>query len=168
MVSGIRSYLAAAGVDVVHEVAKTSLIVTSDQTHLIGTHFDVDRMINKLEDAISQALTDGYQGLWATGDMAWELGPARDFTKLMEYEWRLEEVFLRCPSLSGICQYHSDTLPKQAMRDGLATHASIFVNETLSRVNPYYTRAESVKTPPVDDTDLDSVITRMSSTHNAN
>jgi hypothetical protein len=32
-------------------------------------------MMAKLEDAVTQALADGYKGLWATGDMGWEFGP---------------------------------------------------------------------------------------------
>jgi MEDS: MEthanogen/methylotroph, DcmR Sensory domain len=162
MVSGMRSYLAAAGVDVAHEVAKGSLIVSSDRPHLTGTRFDIGRMIAQLEDAISQALNEGYRGLWATGDMAWELGPEQNFNQLLEYEWRLEEVFLRRSSLSGICQYHKDTLPKQAVRDGLATHASIFINETLSRINPYYAHNQSFKALPVSDGELDGVVAGLS------
>ena len=34
-----------------------------------------------------RALDDGYSGLWATGDMSWEFGPAKDFSMLLEYEW---------------------------------------------------------------------------------
>jgi hypothetical protein len=162
MVSGMRSYLAAAGVDVAHEVARGSLMVSSDRPHLTGTRFDIGRMIGRLEDAISQALNDGYRGLWATGDMAWELGPEQNFYQLLEYEWRLEEVFLRRSSLSGICQYHKDTLPKQAVRDGLATHASIFINETLSRINPYYAHDQSFKALPVSDGELDGVVAGLS------
>ena len=163
MASGMRSYLAAAGVDVGREAAKGSLIVTSDRDHLVGTHFDVDRMIEQLEGAVSQAVTDGYQGLWATGDMTWELGPEQDFSELLEYEWRLEELFDRHRSLSGICQYHKDTLPKHAVRDGLATHASIFVNETLSWINPYYQRGEASKPLPTKDSELGAVIAVLNS-----
>lgn len=162
MVSGLRSYLAAAGVDVAQEVLNGNLLVSSDRGHLSGSSFDVGRMMDMLEDAISQALNDGYHGLWATGDMTWELGPEQDFSKLLEYEWQLEELFLRHPSLSGICQYHSDSLPKQAVRDGFVSHASLFVNETLSRVNPYYRRNESELGMPANQTELDAAIARLS------
>ncbi len=61
-------------------------------------------MMEKLEDALSHALADGYRGLWATGDMAWEFGREDGFEKLIEYEWRLEELFRRKPELSGVCR----------------------------------------------------------------
>ena len=66
-------------------------------------------MMHTLEDALGRALNEGYDGLWATGDMTWELGPERDFSRLLEYEWRLEEFFRKHPALGGICQYHADT-----------------------------------------------------------
>jgi hypothetical protein len=88
MVAGMRCYLAAGGLDVAYEVEKASLILSSDQRHLANGRFDVDRMMCTLEGALEQALNDGYTGLWATGDMTWELGPEKDFSKLLEYEWR--------------------------------------------------------------------------------
>src|ERR1700753_4258060 len=63
MVAGLRSYLFAAGVDVVYEVAKTSLMLSSEQTHLKEGHFDIDLFLGMLEDTLNQALSDGYKGL---------------------------------------------------------------------------------------------------------
>ena len=98
-------------------------------------------MIGKLEAAVTQALADGYKGLWATGDMAWEFGNGRNLPKLLEYERRLEELFRRQPAICGICQYHSDLLPDEIVRHGLLTHRAVFINETLSRLNVHYAEA---------------------------
>lgn len=140
MVAGMRSYLAAAGVDVEAEIAAERLLLSSQTSHLVDEAFDVDRMLDVLDDALAQAIEDGFAGLWATGDMSWEFGPQKDFTKLLEYEWRLEAFFRTHPRLSGICQYHRDLMPDEAMCQGLAAHPVLFVNETLSRVNPHYLR----------------------------
>ena len=138
MVAGMRSYLYAAGVDVAYEVARTSLVLTSDQHHLKNGLFDAAYMLGMLEDMVNQALSDKYEGLWATGDMTWELGPERKPEKLVEYEWGLEKLFQRLPALSGICQYHTDTLPREAICRGLLAHPTLFINETLARVNPHF------------------------------
>ena len=37
------------------------------------------------------SMREGCEGLWATGDTSWEFGPQRDFSKLLEFETRLEE-----------------------------------------------------------------------------
>ena len=157
MVAGIRSYLYAAGVDVAYEVARTGLVLTSDQHHLKNGHFDAAYMLGMLEDMVNQALSDKYEGLWATGDMTWELGPERKPEKLVDYEWGLEKLFQKHPTLSGICQYHADTLPREAVCRGLLAHPTLFINETLTRINPNYVGSEApvdlaAPTPELSDT----------------
>jgi DcmR-like sensory protein len=161
MVAGMRSYLAAAGVDVAYEVGKASLVLSSDQQHLASGRFDVERMMHTLEDAFQQALVDGYEGLWATGDMSWEMGPQKDSSKLLEYERRLEKFFCEHPEFGGICQYHVDTLPREMMRQGVLVHPSIFVNETLSLLNSHYMRPEAFTHVATENADLDFVIGRL-------
>lgn len=139
MVAGFKSYLAAEGIDVALETGKGSLVLSSEQNHLVGDwYFDVDRMIDMLGRALDQALRDGYLGLWGSGDMTWEFGPTKDLTRLLEYECRLEEFLRTHPQMGGVCQYHVDTLPRDILRKGLLAHSRLFVNETLSVINPHY------------------------------
>ena len=121
----MRGYLAARDIDVEREISKGSLVLSSEQRHLLHGHFDIDRMVCALEEAVEKALRDGFKGLWATGDMAWEFGPDKDFTKLVEYEQRLDDLFHKQGALSGICQYHKDTLPQKCVRQGLRLHDDI-------------------------------------------
>ena len=65
--------------------------------------FDVNRMLSMLAVAINDALADGYESLWATGDMTWEFGGEENLEKLMDYECGLEQMFQSYPALSGIC-----------------------------------------------------------------
>ena len=158
MVTGMRAYLFAARIDVPHEEMKGSLALSSDTGYLMNGRFDIDRMLRTLDDALDQALNDGYQGLWASGDMGWEFGPERDFSKLLEYEWRLEEFFQERPAITGICQYHADILPHEVLRQGLLTHQSVFINETLSRLNPHYVEQEPFTSRSSNNADLDNMI----------
>jgi hypothetical protein len=139
MVAGMRSTLAAMNIDVA-EVTKDSLILSSE-TVSPGGEFNCDVMLGKIEDLLDQAIKDGYKGLWASGDMTWEFGPAKDFSKLMEYEVGLEDLFHRRKEFCGICQYHHDTLPRDAMRQSLLIHPTIVINETLKIINPHYLKS---------------------------
>jgi hypothetical protein len=56
----------------------------------------------------------------------------------VEYERGLEAFFQTHPTISGICQYHADVLPEAVVRNGLAVHRALYINETLSRPNPEY------------------------------
>jgi hypothetical protein len=143
MVAGFRSQLYAAGTDVQYELARGALVLGSDTSHLVDGRFEMNRMIDMLEAAVQTALADGYEGLFATGDMTWEFGSEKELSKLLEYEWRLEQLFHKHAALSGICQYHRDLLPREAVREGLVSHASLFINDTISRLNPHYVLART-------------------------
>lgn len=142
VVEGMRRYM-AAWVDVDSEIAKGSLVMSSERSHLVdGATFDAVRLMEELGQALRQALQDGYKGLWATGDMTWELGPEIGSGRLLEYEWRLESFFQSHPEMSGVCQYHLDTLPHITIEQGLCTHRTICMSETVSVMNPHYRTPE--------------------------
>lgn len=162
MVAGLKSQLAADGLDVEAEMARGSLMFSSEQTHLVGDwEFDVSGMIRSLKRALEDALQGGYSGLWATGDMSWEFGPAKDFSKLLEYEWRLERFIRENPQMGGICQYHAASLPQEVLRTGLIAHGSLFVNQTLSMINPHFLKPGSLRPAASAGTDLDGFIHRV-------
>jgi MEDS: MEthanogen/methylotroph, DcmR Sensory domain len=138
MVAGMRSYLAAAGVDVEREVRAANLILSSERPHLVNDRFEIQGMLGALQSELERALRDGYAGLWATGDMTWEMGRDQDVEKLAEYERSLDEFLRTHPQMGGICQYHANTLSKEMLDQGLRLHPAIFINETLSILNSQY------------------------------
>lgn len=140
MVAGMRSTLAAIGIEIETEIDHKRILFSSE-TISPGMEFDSTVMVNMLENELNQAVKDGFKGLWASGDMTWEFGPAKDFSKLLEYELKLEELFGRRSELCGVCQYHRDSLPRDAMRKSLLVHPALVISGTLSRINPYYLRA---------------------------
>lgn len=125
------------GVDTTSEMKRGALLLSSERSHLINGSFDVQAMINGLCELIDDAVHDGFQGLYATGDMRWELGPDKNFDLLLEYEALLEKVFREKPLL-GICQYHRDAIPAQTLKDALVTHRSTYIGDTLNRDNLFY------------------------------
>jgi hypothetical protein len=151
MVDGIKAWLSSLGTDVASEIASQRLVLSSDQAHLQSSDgpgvstgaFDSDLMLKKLEDGLDQALNEGYRGLWATGDMLWELGSEQNLDKLLAYEWQLDELLIKRPELCGICQYHIDVLPRDIIRQGFLAHPTLYLNETLSRANPHYLKPQS-------------------------
>jgi MEDS: MEthanogen/methylotroph, DcmR Sensory domain len=141
MVAGMRSYLAAAGLDVEEEVRASRLILSSERPHLVDDRFEIDGMLRSLQSELDRALLEGYAGLWATGDMTWEMGLDQDVTKLVKYERSLDEFLRAHPQMGGVCQYHAETLPKELVDQGLRLHPAIFINETLSILNAQFVSA---------------------------
>ncbi len=162
MVARMRSYLTVVGADVARETARGSLLLISDQTLRDDGSFHMGQMFELLRQSIHQALADGYKGLWSTGDVSWEFGPRQDYANLLEYEWRLEEVFHAEPAFRCVCQYHSGTLPHAALQDAAVSHSAFFIDETLSRRNPRYLRAESPAALAAQDrSGLDEIVTQL-------
>ncbi len=138
MIGQMRWLLAKSGVWVEHEIRKGRLILSSETEHIVEGRFESEILLEGLRRAVRQALQDGYDGLWATGDMAWEFGDEKNFSRLLEYEHALQRLFDEEPALSGICQYRAETLPANAIHWGLCSHRAIFINEKVSEQNPYY------------------------------
>jgi signal transduction histidine kinase len=133
----VRSALAGRGIDVEREAERGALVFSSDRSHLDGGGFDPEAMVAMLCRLIDDALRDGFTGLCATGDMRWELGSDANFERLREYEARLELVFRDKP-LSGICQYHRDTVPASAIRHALTAHRAAYLGRALNEDNLFY------------------------------
>jgi signal transduction histidine kinase len=129
--------LGAKGVDTAGERRRQALVFSSDRGHLAGGKFDPGLLVDGLSRSIDEALRDGFQGLCATGDMRWELGPDENFDRLLEYEARLEQVFRDKP-LRGICQYHRGMVPARAVQDALTTHRSTYLGDRLNEDNLFY------------------------------
>ena len=159
MVAGMRSSLYALGIDVELENKKARLILSSDPVSF-DRPFDSEVMLGKLEYYLDQAIHEGFKGLWASGDMTWEFGAGKDFSKLLEYEFGLEEMFRKRPELCGVCQYHQDTLPNDVMRQSLLVHPGIVISDTLTRINPHYLR-HSWPTEQKTNEKLDKVIATL-------
>lgn len=166
-ITRMRCYLAAMGVYVRREIGMGRLVLLTDQQHLSGGCFDPERMLFRLEVALYQALSEGYAGLWASGDMHWQMGPRMDYSRILEYEKLLESFFEGHPKLSGICQYHLDRLPREAARKALLSHQSIFVSENLSLINPYFMRDGSVMRRASEHILLDAAIDRLCASDDA-
>ncbi len=140
MVAGMRSHLSAGGVNLARETENGSLILSSSQDHLVNGRFEPREMLKLLESAVHQAISDGFAGLWAAGDMTWEFGNERNLDRLLEYEHELERFMQRTPALSGVCLYHKDTLPQHAIQTALHSHPAIYLSATLSQLNPQFVK----------------------------
>jgi hypothetical protein len=100
-------------------------------------------MLQGLEGALEQALQDGYKGLWASGDMTWEFGLTKDFRGSSSTNGGLEEFFQKHPELEAVCQYHTDTLPPEAIKQGLTTHPALFMLNKISSIVEAITSSSS-------------------------
>jgi hypothetical protein len=160
MASEFKSFLVAQGMDVEGETERGNLLLSSGQDHLLdGCQFEVESMVQLLAKMLEQSVSDGHQGLWGTGDIAWEFGPNRDFSKLVAYESSLESFFRQNANIGGVCQYHADLLPRDVLRNGLLAHPRVLVDDS-SFLNPWYSPDSFPRTSELDS-EIDSAIEQI-------
>lgn len=137
----VEGALAQEGIDTRREQERNALVLSSSRDHLVGGRFDPGAMIDMLRTTVEAAVRDGHRGLWATGDMRWELGEDESFAMLVEYEARLD-VLIREMPLRGLCQYPRGLVPPEAIERALASHRLAYLGHTLNHENVYYVPPE--------------------------
>jgi len=133
----IVNALRSEGIDVNRERKRGALdLLTSRDAHLLGGRFDCEAMLKLLNDAVDEALKDGFKGLRAAGEMTWILKDAPGTGGAIEYEALMNEFYPRSPAL-GLCLYHRARFEAETLREALRTHPRVVVHEHVCS-NPYF------------------------------
>lgn len=133
----VLDYLRGDGLDVEPYLSSGQLVIfTSDDVYMRGGVFDPEGMIALLRAETEQALSEGYSGLRATGEMTWALQGMPGCERLIEYEAKLNE-FVPGSKCLAICQYDRRRFAPQALLDVLHTHPLIAIGRSVYK-NPYY------------------------------
>jgi len=159
-----RTALAESGIDVGREEARGALILLTKETgHLKGGSFSASKMISMLKAAVEDALTDGFEGLCAAGDMTWLLDEAPGSEEIAEYEALLNH-FYRSHRALGLCQYNRRRLPAALLDHGIATHPTVRIAGPILLTNPFYELPEIAKCRVAHATDVAARIDVISAT----
>jgi signal transduction histidine kinase len=89
--------------------------------YLRGGHFDADRVFGQWVEKEKRSLDSGYNGLRATGDMAWL--EKEDWPDFMAYEAAVNG-FLSQHRMIGLCTYPLDGCPPDAVKEVVRNHQS--------------------------------------------
>ncbi len=135
-IARISDALSAEGVEVESAAKEGALVIAAaSDVYLKEGHFDPDRMIGFLEDAMDSSERSGFSALRITGEMAWAPGNP-GIAHLAAYESRLNYFFQNNYALA-LCQYNRKRFPDEAMLDIIATHPLIIYRDAVCK-NFYY------------------------------
>ncbi|MBI4790546.1 MAG: MEDS domain-containing protein [Chloroflexi bacterium] len=139
--NGAKCLVIAANVPRVEKLVKDYgipreqlLIATPEQT-LCRYTFNIEKLLERWEQLVRDALAEGYKSLCAVSDMSWARDSAA-LTQVPEYEARLNEHFARLP-LTTLCQYDRRAFAEDVLLDVLRTHPIVFIGGQ-AHDNPYY------------------------------
>jgi chemotaxis family two-component system sensor kinase Cph1 len=125
-----------AGIDIAAALASRAFVINSKhQTYYKGGIFRPDEMIGAFKNSVQDALSEGYRGLRATGEMTWALSDPKALSQLIDYETNLDKYF---PSqLIGLCQYNQNRFSKESVPGILQTHRVVIAQGKMQQ-NKFY------------------------------
>lgn len=135
--AAVRSDLQRRGVNVEAESRRSALhLLDSNDAYVAQGGFDPEATLRVFNDAIEQALQDGFKGFRAAADMSWALAIDNGAESLIEYEALLRVLFSTSPA-TGLCLYDRRRMPLPVVNGALLTHPVIAARGGFSRNRDY-------------------------------
>lgn len=149
--------LRSSGLDTERHLASGALVVlTKQDAYLKQGFFDPDWMIDFLKAATTAALSEGFSGLRATGEMTWVLGPEPGVDRLLEYESKLNYFFPAYKCLA-ICQYNRRRFDYKILREVILTHPIVISGSTVAR-NFFYIPPDEYLNPSQSQAEVERLL----------
>ena len=133
----IRSELTRHGIDIDRESERTALhLFDGNDTYSVHGGFDPEQTMKVFNEAIEQALNDGFKGFRAAADMSWALELEDGGAALIAYESLLRMLFSTSRA-TGLCLYDKRRMPTPWIHGALLTHP-VVANAGTFMTNPSY------------------------------
>jgi hypothetical protein len=120
-------------------------LLAKQEAFLQSGEFVPQAMIDIIRQAETQALAEGFSGLWFAGEMTWALGPEPGNGRLIEYEALLTHLLRNSRSVI-LGQYNRSRFDASWILDVLRTHPLAILGDQIC-TNPYCELPEMVLSP---------------------
>lgn len=135
----LKNVLATAEIAYEPLVDKGQLVIlTGKDSYVRNGQFEPEGMIDLLATQTEKALSEGYAGLRAIGEMTWALAGEPGAERLIEYEARVNDFFpgRKC---STLCQYDRRRFDAEILLDVLCAHPNvIYGRDAFDNSRLYY------------------------------
>jgi len=109
--------------------------------------FEPKKMIAFLKELALQAIKEGYNAFAITGELSWVLEYDDGFSRIMEYEYLLNDEIFGSYSVSAVCRYNINKFSSHMIKNIIEVHPIILWKKEVHE-NPFY--FEVVKTENLD------------------
>ena len=96
-------------------------VIPADEAYTAGGYFEADRMLGTLDRAAGHAVSAGFDGFFACGELTWLAKGVPGVDRVLEYEYRINEVESLKPA-AVLCIYDGRTLPASVVRELQKSH----------------------------------------------
>jgi hypothetical protein len=123
-IPAVLSHLSDSGVETDGAQKDGALqLMTKEQSFYKYGLFDPETMISHLKELESYALSMGFSGLRASGEMGWAIDTPDALLTLRKYEAELHRNF--GPKLTGLCQYDLTRIDDEIISEMVRIHPKI-------------------------------------------
>src|SRR5580700_3891254 len=163
----VNEGLHAIGIDVDEAMNSGRLAVASqEETYLRNGHFEPDKMIRFLADALEPAIASVFSGLRVVGEMTWALAGDLGTGPLIEYEAKLN-YFVRDHPIAVTCQYDRNRFSPEVILNMIRTHPIVIYGNFVCS-NPYYVPPEEFLAPNHAETEVKRLLANIRDREQAN
>lgn len=107
-----------------------------EDAYLRGGRFEVDRMLELVEETAALSRRRGYTRVRLVGHMDWTVSSSETAADAIEYEARVNAVLARSGT-PAVCVYPIDRVPARMLVELLAVHPVVFLNGQ-AQVSPFF------------------------------
>jgi hypothetical protein len=111
-------------------------LLQAQEAYCPDGNFSPDQMLDTLRAMYTMGIVSGFDGVRASGEMAWALENMPGADRLIEYEARINTLGPEFP-ITLICQYDARRFDGATLFEVAAVHPAMIVGGQVVR-NPYY------------------------------
>jgi len=109
--------------------------------------FEPKKMIAFLKELALEAVKDGYNALAITGELSWVLEYNDGFSRIMDYEYYLNDEIFGSYPVTAVCRYNINKFSSNMIKNIIEVHPIVIWKKEVHE-NPFY--FELVKTDNLD------------------
>jgi len=137
----VKAWLIEKGIEIPKgKDSKQFSISSTALTYHPNGKFVPEEMLETLKAFYNNACNENYPNTRVSGEMSWALKGIPGSERLMEYESKVNEVFITHP-VTAICQYDANKFDGATILECLKVHPFMIVRGQIVR-NPYYLKPD--------------------------
>ncbi|MGV8161711.1 MAG: MEDS domain-containing protein [Candidatus Nanoarchaeia archaeon] len=126
------------GINLEKYITSGQFVFGTENIYLTNDEFVPEKTIESIKKIIAKALEEGYVGVRTTGEGTWVLNNESARSRLIEYESKLNGLFLDL-KFTAICQYNKALFAQKLLVEAIHTHPVVVLDKKVCPLNYYYT-----------------------------
>lgn len=151
------------GIHADHEITTGRLVFWTRHNYRQPGLFDLNTMLNFINQTLTQAMEDGHTGIRLAVEMSWTLNNGINDDDLVRWEDFINTISFPGSHISFICQYNRHLLPCPLIAKAVQVHPVVILGEDICP-NSSYRPASDVLTAQ-DENNLDELLSSITGPH---